>query len=80
MSDHDNKLTGPDAVKFFERSQLPRPVLAKVWALADNARKGYLDQVSFAKVSLAQLSFCRGLTHCKLRHACIFQTLIPGVP
>lgn len=50
LSDHDNKLTGPDAVKFFERSQLPRPVLAKVWALADNARKGYLDQSTFAKV------------------------------
>ncbi|KAL3143092.1 hypothetical protein ABBQ38_003366 [Trebouxia sp. C0009 RCD-2024] len=57
-ADHDNKLTGPDAVKFFERSQLPRPVLAKVWALADNARKGYLDQATFAKamdmISIAQ--------------------------
>ena len=51
-ADHDNKLTGPDAVKFFERSQLPRPVLAKVWALADSARKGYLDPSTFAKVSL----------------------------
>lgn len=50
VPDHDNKLTGPDAVKFFERSQLPRPVLAKVWALADNARKGYLDPSTFAKV------------------------------
>ena len=50
LPDHDNKLTGPDAVKFFERSQLPRPVLAKVWALADSARKGYLDPGTFAKV------------------------------
>ncbi|DBA71146.1 hypothetical protein WJX79_000852 [Trebouxia sp. C0005] len=57
-TDHDNKLTGPDAVKFFERSQLPRPILAKVWALADNARKGYLDPSTFAKamdmISIAQ--------------------------
>lgn len=50
VPDHDNKLTGPDAVKFFERSQLPRPVLAKVWALADSARKGYLDPATFGKV------------------------------
>lgn len=50
LSDHDSKLTGPDAVKFFERSQLPRPLLAKVWALADSARKGYLDPSTFAKV------------------------------
>ena len=57
-SDHDNKLTGPDAVKFFERSQLPRPVLAKVWALADNARKGYLDQSTFAKVTTLAACTC----------------------
>lgn len=53
LPDHDNKLTGPDAVKFFERSQLPRPLLAKVWALADSARKGYLDPSTFAKVAKA---------------------------
>lgn len=51
-ADHDNKLTGPDAVKFFERSGLPRPVLAKVWALADSSRKGYLDPATFTKACL----------------------------
>lgn len=59
-TDHDNKLTGPDAVKFFERSGLPRPVLAKVWALADSSRKGYLDPATFTKamdlISIAQSS------------------------
>ena len=55
VADHDNKLTGPDAVKFFERSGLPRPILAKVWALADSARKGYLDPATFTKVCLVKL-------------------------
>ena len=58
LSDHDNKLTGPDAVKFFERSQLPRPLLAKVWALADSARKGYLDPSAFAKVIFEAKGTC----------------------
>ena len=48
-SDGDGKLTGPDAVTFFARSGLPRGVLAKVWALADAARRGYLDEKGFAK-------------------------------
>mmetsp|Transcript_2243 Transcript_2243/g.6668 ORF Transcript_2243/g.6668 Transcript_2243/m.6668 type:complete len:552 (+) Transcript_2243:276-1931(+) len=47
-ADADGRLTGPDAVKFFERSGLPRDQLAKVWALADNARRGYLDTHTFA--------------------------------
>ena len=50
-ADHDNKLTGPDAVKFFERSGLPRQSLAKVWALSDNARRGFLDFKGFKKAS-----------------------------
>lgn len=29
-ADQDGRLSGPDAVKFFERSGLPRDVLAKV--------------------------------------------------
>ena len=62
LSDHDSKLTGPDAVKFFERSQLPRPLLAKVWALADSARKGYLDPSTFAKVLPKDISTCSGFS------------------
>lgn len=51
-TDHDGRLTGADAVKFFERSGLPRDQLAKVWAMADSSRRGYLDQASFAQVHL----------------------------
>ncbi len=52
-TDHDGRLTGADAVKFFERSGLPRDQLAKVWAMADSSRRGYLDQQSFAMVRRA---------------------------
>jgi EH domain-containing protein 1 len=47
--DNDGRVTGPDAVVFFERSGLPREQLAKVWAFADNKRAGYLDSDSFIK-------------------------------
>ena len=50
-SDRDGRLTGKDAVAFFERSGLPKSELAKVWAYSDSARKGYLDQTTFYKVS-----------------------------
>ncbi|KAI3433598.1 hypothetical protein D9Q98_003408 [Chlorella vulgaris] len=56
--DRDGRLTGPDAVRFFERSGLPRELLAKVWANSDNRRQGFLDFNSFVRalelVSLAQ--------------------------
>ncbi|CAL8464390.1 g3925 [Coccomyxa elongata] len=56
--DADGKLTGADAVRFFERSGLPRELLAKVWSLADNSRRGYLDLRGFSKamdlISVAQ--------------------------
>lgn len=56
--DKDGRLTGPDAVTFFERSGLPRELLSKVWMHADNTRRGYLDLPAFIKamelVSLAQ--------------------------
>ncbi len=50
-TDRDGRLTGKDAVAFFERSGLPKSELAKVWAYSDSARKGYLDQATFYKVS-----------------------------
>ena len=50
-SDRDGRLTGKDAVAFFERSGLPKSELAKVWAFSDSARKGYLDQTAFYKVT-----------------------------
>lgn len=47
-----------DAVPFFSRSGLPRELLARVWALADQGRTGFLDLRTFAKaldlISLAQ--------------------------
>jgi EH domain-containing protein 1 len=51
-TDRDGRLTGKDAVAFFERSGLPKSELAKVWAFSDSARKGYLDQQAFYKVSI----------------------------
>ncbi|CAL5220728.1 g2786 [Coccomyxa viridis] len=57
-TDSDGRLTGADAVRFFERSGLPRELLAKVWSLADNSRRGYLDVRGFSKamdlISVAQ--------------------------
>jgi hypothetical protein len=50
-ADGDSRITGPDAVKFFELSGLPRDVLAKVWAHADSKRQGYLDFNAFVKAS-----------------------------
>jgi hypothetical protein len=59
VTDRDGRLTGPDAVRFFERSGLPRELLAKVWANSDNRRQGFLDFNSFVRalelVSLAQV-------------------------
>jgi Cytoskeletal-regulatory complex EF hand len=49
-ADGDGRLTGSDAVEFFKRSGLPREQLAKVWAMADSSRRGFLDQHSFGSV------------------------------
>lgn len=49
-ADGDGRLTGGDAVEFFKRSGLPRDQLAKVWAMADSSRRGFLDQHSFSLV------------------------------
>ncbi|KFM29283.1 EH domain-containing protein 1 [Auxenochlorella protothecoides] len=57
-TDGDGRLTGPDAVTFFQRSGLQRDALAKVWAAADYSRRGFLDLPAFAKamelISVAQ--------------------------
>ena len=83
LADHDNKLTGPDAVKFFERSGLPRPILAKVWALADSARKGYLDPSTFTKVCASYLAcHChqRDCRHCmNVYIACILCNMLSAL-
>lgn len=48
-SDRDGRVTGKDAVEFFQRSGLPREVLAKVWDLANSNRQGFLDRAAFHK-------------------------------
>jgi EH domain-containing protein 1 len=57
-SDNDGKVTGKDAVSFFERSGLPRETLAKIWELSNSNRQGYLDRGSFHRamdmISMAQ--------------------------
>ncbi|XP_021912354.1 EH domain-containing protein 1 [Carica papaya] len=57
-SDGDGRITGNDAIKFFSLSNLSRPELKQVWAIADSKRQGYLGLKEFCiamqLVSLAQ--------------------------
>lgn len=57
-SDSDGRITGNDATKFFAMSNLPRPDLKQVWAIADTKRQGFLGFKEFITamqlVSLAQ--------------------------
>mmetsp|Transcript_11752 Transcript_11752/g.21123 ORF Transcript_11752/g.21123 Transcript_11752/m.21123 type:complete len:544 (-) Transcript_11752:1029-2660(-) len=57
-SDRDGRVTGKDAVQFFEKSGLPRDALARVWELANDKKLGFLDRACFYKamdlMSLAQ--------------------------
>lgn len=57
-SDSDGRITGNDATKFFAMSNLPRPDLKQVWAIADTKRQGFLGLKEFITamqlVSLAQ--------------------------
>lgn len=57
-ADGDGRLTGTDAVSFFQLSNLPRETLAKVWTLSDTQRRGFLDFQAFCRamdlIALAQ--------------------------
>ncbi|KAK9673855.1 hypothetical protein RND81_12G194300 [Saponaria officinalis] len=57
-SDGDGRITGNDAIKFFNMSNLPREDLKQVWAVADAKRQGFLNFQEFCTamqlVSLAQ--------------------------
>lgn len=59
--DSDGRVTGKDAVGFFEKSELPRDVLFKVWEMANSTKAGYLDKAAFHKamdiISLAQMGY-----------------------
>ncbi|ONM12378.1 EH domain-containing protein 1 [Zea mays] len=56
--DGDGRLTGNDALRFFAMSNLSKPELKQVWAIADSKRQGYLGFYEFMTamqlVSLAQ--------------------------
>ncbi|EES11620.1 EH domain-containing protein 1 [Sorghum bicolor] len=56
--DGDGRLTGNDALRFFAMSNLSKPELKQVWAIADSKRQGYLGFFEFMTamqlVSLAQ--------------------------
>ncbi|PWN51418.1 EF-hand, partial [Violaceomyces palustris] len=41
-------VTGDDAVKFFEKSGLPRATLGQIWSIADSANNGFLTPPSFS--------------------------------
>lgn len=57
-ADKDGRVTGTDAKGLFPRARLPQKQLAQVWALSDQARRGYLDYDAFCKamelITLAQ--------------------------
>ncbi|XP_020265550.1 EH domain-containing protein 1-like [Asparagus officinalis] len=51
-ADGDGRVTGSDALKFFAMSNLSRPELKQVWAIADSKRQGFLDFQEFVSAML----------------------------
>ncbi|RDX99916.1 EH domain-containing protein 2, partial [Mucuna pruriens] len=45
--DGDGRISGLEAVSFFQGSNLPKQVLAQVWAFADQAKTGFLGRAEF---------------------------------
>ncbi|KAL8251538.1 hypothetical protein R6Q59_035231 [Mikania micrantha] len=45
--DQDGRVSGSEAVSFFQASGLPKPILAQIWAYADHNRSGYLGRAEF---------------------------------
>lgn len=45
--DGDGRISGPEAVNFFQGSNLPQNVLAQVWMHADQAKTGFLGRNDF---------------------------------
>ncbi|XP_016435240.1 EH domain-containing protein 1-like isoform X2 [Nicotiana tabacum] len=78
-SDGDGRLTGGDATKFFAMSNLPRPELKQVWAIADSKRQGFLSFIEFViamqLVSLAQAG--HAVTNDLLNADVDFENLLP---
>lgn len=57
-ADGDGRITGNDAVKFFSLSQLSRPELKQVWAIADSKRQGFLSFKEFVS-AMQVISLCQ---------------------
>lgn len=57
-TDNDGRVTGQDAVAFFQLSGLPKDALARAWQLADINRQGFLGPDQFVRalrvIALAQ--------------------------
>ncbi|XP_057502864.1 uncharacterized protein LOC130786579 isoform X1 [Actinidia eriantha] len=45
--DRDGRISGAEAVSFFQGSNLPQQVLAQIWMHADQARTGFLGRAEF---------------------------------
>ncbi|XP_042492898.1 actin cytoskeleton-regulatory complex protein PAN1-like [Macadamia integrifolia] len=45
--DQDGRISGAEAVSFFQGSNLPKVVLAQIWMFADQNRTGYLGRAEF---------------------------------
>ncbi|XP_015971900.1 uncharacterized protein LOC107495307 [Arachis duranensis] len=45
--DRDGRISGVEAVSFFQGSGLPKPVLAQIWAFANQSQSGFLDRAEF---------------------------------
>lgn len=45
--DQDGRISGAEAVAFFQGSNLPKPVLAQIWTYVDQSRTGFLSRQEF---------------------------------
>ncbi|XP_071713857.1 uncharacterized protein [Rutidosis leptorrhynchoides] len=45
--DEDGRVSGSEAVSFFQASGLPKPVLAQIWTISDQNGTGYLGRTEF---------------------------------
>lgn len=46
-ADGDGKVSGAEAVEFFRRAGLTQQSLARLWELADNPARGFLERKQF---------------------------------
>ncbi|XP_058210099.1 EH domain-containing protein 1 isoform X4 [Rhododendron vialii] len=80
-SDGDGRITGNDAIKFFSLSNLPRPDLKQVWAIADSKRQGFLGFKEFI-VAMQLVSLGQGgheMTNEVLNSEVDFENINPPV-